>query len=242
MIFTIIGSLVLTFVVVQAAYLFLNNMELLEQHDEMSLDDIEWNYSWKNYFSRLINSMFKKDSWLLDHVNQLDRIVFWGMGFILCLAILVKITDGSAWLHIMMVQILLFMSVIDTKTQEIPDAIHVGLLPLVIVYLLTYSQVGWKYTLVGGILAFVFFLVLFLFGAMGGGDVKLIGICGLYLGFPKILMGILAGMIFGSIVGLTLIALKKKTRKDRIAFGPYIALGIIVTQVYFWDIIRFLYY
>ncbi|QRN86075.1 prepilin peptidase [Clostridia bacterium] len=242
MIFSVIGSFVLTFVMVQAAYLFLNNMVLLEQQDESSLDDIEWEYSWKKFFNRLGTTLFKNDSWLFKDFNRLDRIVFYGMGCILCLAIFVNITDGSAWLHIMMVQILLFMSVIDAKTQEIPDAIHMGLLPLVMVYLLLYSQIGWKFTAVGGILAFVFFFVLFLFGAMGGGDVKLIGICGLYLGFPKILMGILAGMMFGSIVGLTLIALKKKTRKDRIAFGPYIALGIVVTQVYFWDIIFFLYY
>ncbi|HEX4732726.1 MAG TPA: prepilin peptidase [Solirubrobacterales bacterium] len=63
---------------------------------------------------------------------------------------------------------------------------------------------------------------------MGLGDVKLAATMGLFLG-RAVAPAILAGLLAGSIVGLTLIAIRgTEARKMTIPFGPFLAIGGIV--------------
>ncbi len=67
---------------------------------------------------------------------------------------------------------------------------------------------------------------------MGFGDVKLAFLLGLLLGFPKILVGLFLAFILGSIIGLLLISLGKKTIKSQVPFGPFLIAGSLVAL--FW--------
>jgi prepilin signal peptidase PulO-like enzyme (type II secretory pathway) len=67
---------------------------------------------------------------------------------------------------------------------------------------------------------------------MGGGDVKLGFLIGLFNGFPGNILAIFLGFLFGSIYSLGLIALKKKGVKDTIAFGPFLILGSVVAFIW----------
>ena len=65
-------------------------------------------------------------------------------------------------------------------------------------------------------------------GGMGLGDVKLAAAMGLFLG-RAVAPAILAALLFGSVVGLALIARHGSgARKMAIPFGPFLALGGIV--------------
>jgi leader peptidase (prepilin peptidase) / N-methyltransferase len=65
--------------------------------------------------------------------------------------------------------------------------------------------------------------------AMGGGDIKLMGMVGSFLGWQGALLTILVGAFAGSAVGLALIALKKHKADQHIPFGPFLALGALIT-------------
>jgi leader peptidase (prepilin peptidase)/N-methyltransferase len=65
-------------------------------------------------------------------------------------------------------------------------------------------------------------------GGMGGGDIKLIAMIGAFLGLPGGLFTIFASALLGSIIGLVLILLGKKGRKDRVPFGPFLSCGAIL--------------
>lgn len=65
-------------------------------------------------------------------------------------------------------------------------------------------------------------------GAMGMGDIKLAGYIGMHLAWfslVHVLVGAFLAFLVGSIVGLTLVVMRKKGRKDTVPFGPSMALG-----------------
>jgi leader peptidase (prepilin peptidase) / N-methyltransferase len=64
--------------------------------------------------------------------------------------------------------------------------------------------------------------------AMGFGDVKFMAAIGAFLGWPAVLFALMASSVIGSVVGLSLILLKKHEWSSRLPYGPYIALGALL--------------
>jgi len=64
--------------------------------------------------------------------------------------------------------------------------------------------------------------------AMGFGDVKLLAAIGAFLGWQATVFSIFLSSMVGSIVGLALIALRKRDLQGHIPYGPYIALGALI--------------
>jgi leader peptidase (prepilin peptidase)/N-methyltransferase len=65
--------------------------------------------------------------------------------------------------------------------------------------------------------------------AMGGGDVKYMSMVGSFLGWKGAFLTIMLGAVSGSIVGVTLILLKKHKAENVIPFGPFLAFGTLLT-------------
>lgn len=87
--------------------------------------------------------------------------------------------------------------------------------------------------------SFFFFLIWISKGKwIGGGDVKLGFLAGLIVGWPKILFVLFLTYLIGSAVSLALIALKKKTWKSQIPFGPFMVAAILIV-LFFSDRIQF---
>jgi leader peptidase (prepilin peptidase)/N-methyltransferase len=63
--------------------------------------------------------------------------------------------------------------------------------------------------------------------AMGVGDVKFMGAIGAFLGWKAVLFSLMLSSMIGSVVGVTLIALKKRS-STRLPYGPYLALASAV--------------
>ncbi len=136
---------------------------------------------------------------------------------------------------------LLTVSVIDVELFRLPDLI---VLPSLLVMLALVAVVSVvedqpeqiRYALVGGALyfGFLFFAHLVYPRGMGFGDVKLAAVMGLSVGwlgtsYPAaiglVLWAMLIGFITGSIVGVVLLAVRRRSKQ--IPFGPFLALGTI---------------
>lgn len=63
-------------------------------------------------------------------------------------------------------------------------------------------------------------------GAFGGGDIKLMAAAGMFLGAELVLIALVLGFLTGGLYGLVCVLLKKKGRKDKFAFGPFLCIGI----------------
>jgi len=92
----------------------------------------------------------------------------------------------------------------------------------------------------GGGVGFLFFFVLAVAsrGGMGWGDVKLAGLIGLATGFPMVLVAIVLGAGLGAIVGVVLMAAKKKGMKSRIPFGPFLSVATMITLIWGSDMLN----
>ncbi|MCU1676347.1 MAG: peptidase domain protein [Frankiales bacterium] len=81
--------------------------------------------------------------------------------------------------------------------------------------------------------AFYFVLVLVYPAGMGGGDVKLAGVIGLFLGwigYGALVVGAFLGFFIGGVWGVALIAAKKAGRKSAVPYGPFMLLGAMVAM------------
>ena len=84
--------------------------------------------------------------------------------------------------------------------------------------------------LVGGGLFFV--IIVASGGGMGGGDMKLAAMLGAFLGWQGLLVAMLLAALTGGLVAVVLLALGRKGRKDPVPFGPFLALGGMVSFLY----------
>lgn len=64
-------------------------------------------------------------------------------------------------------------------------------------------------------------------GGIGEGDLKLVFLMGLLLGFPGIVASIWLGVVAGGVIAVGLLVTKRKKRGEAIPFGPYLAGGAL---------------
>jgi len=55
---------------------------------------------------------------------------------------------------------------------------------------------------------------------------------GILLGIKSGLLALYFGFIFGAVYSIVLIILKKKKMKSKVAFGPFLILGILIIVVF----------
>lgn len=130
--------------------------------------------------------------------------------------------------------ILLSAAHMDLKTRRIDDRFHAGILVLGLLSLWTDSGISPTERLVGAFAVSLPMLLLSVAvsGAFGGGDIKLMATSGFLLGWRSVVVAMLLGLLLGGCCALVLLLCKKVKRKDRIAFGPFLAAGLAIA--YFW--------
>ena len=72
--------------------------------------------------------------------------------------------------------------------------------------------------------------------ALGGGDVKLMGMIGAFLGWKLVLLTFFLSPVFGSCAGLFM---KIKFKKEVIPYGPYLSLGALISLIFGERILKF---
>ena len=134
--------------------------------------------------------------------------------------------------------VLLAVSMIDLEHYIVPNRIVFPTLaiavPLLAVAALLEDDWGAFATAVIGALAASNGLLLINLvhpRGMGMGDVKLALVLGLYLGWlglDVVALGIFVGFLLGAVIGVLLIALGIRSRKDHVPFAPFLAGGALV--------------
>lgn len=153
------------------------------------------------------------------------------------LFLLVWLRFGVAWSTVLgwlMVGTLVTAAAVDIHHRIIPDAV---VLTGLVAGMLLAALVSWqslKLGLAGFVAAGAVMLLIALLsrGGMGGGDIKLAALMGLYLGPRSVGVALMLAFLAGGLVGIALLASGLKGRKDAIPFGPYLAFGGVVALLW----------
>lgn len=127
---------------------------------------------------------------------------------------------------------LLVLSVIDARTREIPPGVNLFILALGAVRVF-FHIADWPLYAAGFFAVSVPLLLLLLFSGgrgIGGGDVKLMAACGLFLGWKLVIFAFFLGCVLGTVIHLPLMAAKKAGRV--LALGPYLAAGVFIALLW----------
>lgn len=148
-------------------------------------------------------------------------IVFWKYGM-----------SVDSLLYCLLFSALLALSVIDFRTYEIPLGINIFILALGLIRVATDFSHVMDYG-IGFLCVSVFLLLVYLLTkgrGIGGGDVKLMAVCGLVLGWKQILLAFLLGCIIGSVCHL--LRMRFAGAERMLAMGPYLSIGVAIAALW----------
>jgi prepilin signal peptidase PulO-like enzyme (type II secretory pathway) len=147
----------------------------------------------------------------------------------------VYLTYGQSWntlMGILFASLLVIITVSDLAYHLIPNKVVLPFLGLfLILRFFFHSEYTYANHLFGMVAGFVLFLLLAILsrGGIGGGDIKLYAVVGLFLGTPLLLLSILLSTLLGSLYGVFLMLCKGAGRRTAIPFGPFIGMGAITS-------------
>lgn len=156
--------------------------------------------------------------------------------------------DPALPAYLVLTAFLIALSGIDLDTFLLPKklvwpAFGAGIVLLGIAAVVSGDTRSPREAVIGSAAAFaVLFAVHFVSPkGMGFGDVRLAAVLGLYLGWielPAVGLGLFLSFLLAAVVGVALILSKRKGRKDKVPFGPFLAAGTGLAIVFSEPLLR----
>lgn len=187
---------------------------------------------WNGPYPEVAASLRTKAGWWLV---GLSVVLFVGLG----------LRFGEDWAlpaYLVFTASLVALSAIDLRHHLLPNRI---VYPLAVVSVVLFGLAAvaesdgdaFLRALACALGAFAAFFVLHLISprGMGFGDVKLSFVLGLalgWLGVGETVLGLFLGFVYGAVIGVLLIAIRRRSREQHIPFGPFLAAGTM-TAIYF---------
>ena len=143
-----------------------------------------------------------------------------------------------AIVYMLLCTLLIIISFIDLRERIIPDVLSVPFIIIGFAFSFFLRNINPLDSLLGILAGGGSLLLIAIVGsklfkkeAMGGGDIKLAAMLGAFLGWQLTLLSLFLGFFLGSVIGV-LIMVTSKNKNDVIPFGPFIALGAMISM--FW--------
>lgn len=128
-----------------------------------------------------------------------------------------------AFKNLIFILTLIYAGYIDYRKRIIPDKVHV-----IIILLSLMANFNPFRSIIGLLLLPIPFIIPIFFNedSVGGGDIKIVGAIGFFLGLERGMIAVIIGLAIAVVFSLFIL---KKDRKDSFPFGPYIAIGSIIS-------------
>jgi prepilin peptidase CpaA len=117
---------------------------------------------------------------------------------------------------------------IDLRTRTVPNVLTGAAAAAGVAMALTGTgQVGIAGAMLGGVVGLTLMLPGYLFGATGGGDVKLLAAVGTFLGPDRVLIAFFGMAIGGGLLALATAVARRSFFNQTFAYAPAIAIGAL---------------
>ncbi|WP_040983603.1 prepilin peptidase [Oceanobacillus jeddahense] len=167
----------------------------------------------------------------LDPISYLYPLteVFTGFLFVLCYFHATSPTE--LLLSLLFISLLMIIMLTDLYYMVIPNNILAFFLPIFILVRIIEPLEPWWDPIAGGLTGFfiIFIVILWNKQGMGAGDMKLMAVLGIVLGFSQIIATFLLACISGALIGSALLYFNIIQRSKPFPFGPFIAFGALFT-------------
>lgn len=167
----------------------------------------------------------KKISWQYPIVELCTALVFfllwWQYGI-----------EASLLVYMIYAAILMVIFVFDLKYYLILDKVTIPAMVVSFILSAVVLRIDVISLLLGALIGGGFFLLQFYISRgkwIGGGDIRLGAVMGLMVGFPHIIVALFIAYLFGSLIGIVLIARGAKQWKSQVPFGTFLAAATVIT-------------
>lgn len=152
-----------------------------------------------------------------------------GLNGVLYILIFAKYGFGvETVLFCLLCSALIALSVIDFRTYEIPVGFQYVIGALGVIRLI-FRYDNWQEYVIGffavsAVLCLIYYISRG--AAIGGGDVKLMAVCGLLIGWKLIVFAFIVGCVLGSVIHVLRMKISKEDHV--LAMGPYLSAGVMI--------------
>lgn len=173
-------------------------------------------------------------------VSPIYPVIELATGLLFMLSLYVFGFTAELFVAFTLISLLIIIIVSDLAYMIIPDKVLLFFAPLLVVERVFIPMDLWWDPIIGAIFGFVLLLLIAIIskGGMGGGDIKLFFVIGLALGFKLTLVTFMLATFLGALYGVIGITFGKHKKKQPIAFGPFIAVGALLSYFYGMEIIQ----
>lgn len=135
------------------------------------------------------------------------------------------------FIFIAITSLLLIAMFIDLRFMILPDVVMIPSIVISIIYAFIH---GFPYNLITALIfASMFYILRVIFkGGLGLGDVELIIIISLLLGFYRTLSVIVVSSFIGTLYGIYLIKKGRAEMKSKIPFGPFLITSFLLVAIF----------
>ncbi len=132
------------------------------------------------------------------------------------------------------ISILACIFIVDMNTMTIPNGLVMITLVIAIISIFAFKEVGIIERIIGffNVSVVLLLITLMINGAFGGGDIKLMAATGVFLGWKMNFLALFIAIVLGGLYGILIIITGKRKNMTHFAFGPFLAIGCIVSM--FW--------
>ena len=171
-----------------------------------------------------------------DKISWFYSIFEFTTGVLFCVSYLVFGFSIELVIALTFISMLLIVIISDYQTMTIPDELLAFCGLLLIIELSIKNGLNVGENILDGIIMFSIMYLIKILGdkifkkeSMGGGDIKLMFIYGLVLGWPLSCISICLASFIGLPISLIMI---KKTHDHEIPFGPFLAIAAIILVIF----------
>ncbi len=142
---------------------------------------------------------------------------------------------------LLLISLVMIVSISDLHKMLISNRVLLFFAMAIFIVRLFVPMSPWWDPYAGALLGFglLFLIAIVSKGGMGGGDIKLFAVLGLFLGVKGVLLTLFLAAFLGMLFGFGLVVTRKLKRKQPLPFAPFIGLAALISYVYGADFLEF---